>query len=373
MLLFFIFFIIIFIVILITKFWIKITGIKTSILQNYQLNDIIEYQNTIQDKKIKFMSFNFYLQCFIVCDDYINGDCKYERFNHFIDNYLDQYDIICFQEVYGTLSLFCNKLLKRAKQKGYHWYIVPESPKLNSFKFMDSGLLTISKYPIIYTNTVPFNDGLYKDVLAEKSFQYCMIDTLNKNINKRYLHVINTHLQSEYKIKDEIAMNIKFKQLKQIKDFIDFYNLREEALVLCGDFNINCFYLNESYKNEEKIYSKDYYKLLSMLNLSINNDCFHNTDYSRNPTLYCTYDKQTGKEIDTRIKPEYYHEICSDQYNENNINIQRCVDYIFFISPLQNWLKLSNYKVEKFSCITSDKNLQQCSDHCALTAEFSLN
>ena len=122
------------------------------------------------------MSFNFYLQSFILCDDYINGDCKYERFNHFIDNYLDDYDIICFQEVYGTLSLFCNKLLKRAKQKGYHWYIVPKSPKLNSFKFMDSGLLTISKYPIIYTNTVPFNDGLYKDVLAEKSFQYCMID-----------------------------------------------------------------------------------------------------------------------------------------------------------------------------------------------------
>ena len=363
----FIIFIILFILVLITKFWIKITGITSSILQNYQLNDIIEYQNTIQDnKKIKFMSFNFYLQSFIACDDYKNGDCKYERFNNFIDNYLDDYDIICFQEVYGTLSLFCNKLINRAKQKGFHWYIVPESLKFKSFKFMDSGLLTISKYPILYTNTVPFNDGLYKDVLAKKSFQYCMIDTLNKNINKKYLHIINTHLQSEYKIKDKTAMNVKFKQLKQIKDFIDFYNLRKEALVLSGDFNINCFYLNDCYKNEEKIYSKEYYKLLSILNLSINNDCFYSTEYIRNPTLYCTYNKKTGKEIDTRYRPEYYHS------NENNININipRCVDYIFLISPLQNLLKLSNSKVKKMFCKTSDKNLQQCSDHYALTADF---
>ena len=37
--------------ILITKFWMKITGLKSSILENYQLKDIIKYQNTIQDKK----------------------------------------------------------------------------------------------------------------------------------------------------------------------------------------------------------------------------------------------------------------------------------------------------------------------------------
>ena len=353
------------ILVLITKFWIRISGLKNSIFQNYQLNDIIEYQNRIQDnKKIKFMSFNFYLQCFIASDDYKNGDCKYERFNHFIDNYLDEYDIICFQEVYGTLSLYCNKLIERAKQKGFHWYVVPESPKLNSFKIMDSGLLTISKYPILYTNTVPFNCGLYKDVLAQKSFQYCMIDTLNTDINKRYFHVINTHLQSEYKIKDELAMNVKLKQLKQIREFIDFYNLRQETLVLCGDFNINCFYLNESYKNEEKKYSNEYYELLSILNLSVNNDCF-NDNYERKPTLYCTYDKQTGKEIDTRHKPEYYH-----IYNKNYICNPRCVDYIFFISPSQNNIKISNYKVEELPCKTSDKYLQQCSDHHALTLEF---
>ena len=56
--LFLIFFIIIFILVLITKFWIKITGVTSSILQNYQLNDIIECQNTkgvIIKKKIGAM------------------------------------------------------------------------------------------------------------------------------------------------------------------------------------------------------------------------------------------------------------------------------------------------------------------------------
>lgn len=353
-----------FIFVLLIKFWIKLTGLKSSLLQNYQLNDVIEIQNNRneQNKKIKFMSFNFYLQSFIAINDYKTGDCRHERFNHFIDNYLDKYDIICFQEVYGTLSLFCNKLIDKAKLKGFHWYVVPESLNLNSFKFMDSGLLTISKYPIVYTNTVHFTNGLYKDRLAKKSFQYCVIDMLNKN--KRYLHIINTHLQSEYKFKDEIAMNIKFKQLKQIRDFINFHNLSKKELIICGDFNIN-FYLNDSYKNEKKMYSKEYYKLLSMLNLSINNDCFHNIDHNRKPTLYCTYDKKTGKEIDTRHRPEYYY-YC----NKNYINIPRCVDYVFYVSHFKNKLKISDSKVEELSCKPSDKNLQQCSDHCALVIEF---
>ena len=42
-------------------------------------------------------------------------------------------------------------------------------------------------------------------------------------------------------------------------------------------------------------------------------------------------------------------------------------------SILQNWLKISNSKVEKIPCVISDKNLQQYSDHCALTVDFSLN
>jgi exonuclease III len=372
--LFLVLILLIFILVLITKFWIYLSGVSNSIFQKYQLNDIIEFQNKIineNKKNIKFMSFNFYLQSFVICDNYLNGDCKYERFNHFIDNHLDNYDIICFQEVYGTLSLFCKNIIKKAKLKGFNWYIVPEKIKLNSFKFMDSGLLIISKYPILYTNTVKFNDGLYKDVLAEKSFQYCIIDTLNKNIDERYIHVINTHLQSDYSIKDNNAMIVKLKQLKQLRDFIDFYNLRKEALIVTGDFNINCYSTNNN-KNECNIYSKDYYQLLSILNLSINNDSFHKFNYERKPTLYCSYNKKTQKEIDTRYRPEYINDINDiNDININYVNIPKCVDYIFFKPPLNNWLKLYKSEINKLQCKTSDKYLQQCSDHYALTTEFT--
>ena len=113
---------------ILSKIWIKITNLKSHIFHNYELNDIINLKNNIQDKKIKIMSFNFFLKCFFDCDNYYNFDCKQERFNYFINNYLDNYDIICFQEVYGTFSFFCHNLIKEAEKKGFYWYIVPNSP-----------------------------------------------------------------------------------------------------------------------------------------------------------------------------------------------------------------------------------------------------
>jgi hypothetical protein len=140
----FIFFVFILIFIL-SKIWIKITHLKSHIVQKHELNDIINFKNNIQDKnkKIKIMSFNFFLKCFFDCDNYYNFDCKQERFNYFINNYLENYDIICFQEVYGTFSFFCHKLIKQAEKKGFYWYVVPNSPKFFSNKIMDSGLVTI--------------------------------------------------------------------------------------------------------------------------------------------------------------------------------------------------------------------------------------
>lgn len=353
---------------ILSKIWIKITNLKSHIFHNYELNDIINLKNNIQDKKIKIMSFNFFLKCFFDCDNYYNFDCKQERFNYFINNYLDNYDIICFQEVYGTFSFFCHNLIKEAEKKGFYWYIVPNSPNFFSKKIMDSGLVTISKYPIVYTKTISFKKSLYSDSLAEKSFQYCIIDTLNNENNKRYLHIINTHLQSEYKLRDDDALYVKFNQLKQIKHFIDDHKLYSKSLLITGDFNINSYEVINNLNNFEinyNSYSKNYFKMLSMLGLSIEHDIIHNVFHKRPPTLFCTYNKKNKKEIDTKHRPEYYINTLSGDL----INIPRSVDYMFFI-PINDWLKHSNCKIEKLECKTSDKYLQNCSDHYAITTEL---
>jgi exonuclease III len=365
----FIFFVFILIFIL-SKIWIKITHLKSHIVQKHELNDIINFKNNIQDKnkKIKIMSFNFFLKCFFDCDNYYNFDCKQERFNYFINNYLENYDIICFQEIYGTFSFFCHKLIKQAEKKGFYWYVVPNSPKFFSNKIMDSGLVTISKYPIVYTKTISFKKSLYYDSLAEKSFQYCIIDTLNNEKNKQYLHIINTHLQSEYKLRDDDALYVKFNQLKQIKHFIDFYHLNSKPLLINGDFNINSYELINNPSNlkiDYNSYSKDYFKILSTLGLSIEHDIIHDIFNKRPPTLFCTYNKKNQKEIDTKHRPEYYINTSTCDL----INIPRSVDYMFFI-PRNYWLKHSNCKIEKLECKTSDKYLQNCSDHYAITTEL---
>lgn len=381
--------------ILVFKLWIPLSNLDNSIFSYYQLNDTINKENIKTETKdyIKVMSYNMYLQSFIVCDNYSTNDCKNERYKSFIENYsdcFDLHDIICFQEVYATLSPFCKNIVKYAKTKGYNWYVVPEKPTFKSLKFMDSGLLIISKYPIIFCNSVMFDIGYSKDILAQKSFQYCIIDTLHRDYRKKYLHVINTHLQSEYKIEDDVAMSVKYEQLKQIRNYIRFYQLEKENLLICGDFNINCFCydINNNYQILNEIYSKEYYKMLSILQLSIYNDVMFNINkmnhsklnernnrlneriYERHPTLYCTYDTVTGKELDTRCKPEYTVSN-NKRYDINKINIPRCVDYMFF-SPYNSNIRAKNSQILKFPCNTSEKYLQQCSDHFGISSELIL-
>lgn len=376
--------ILLFVIIIVVKNWITFTGLDNSLYeyQPHELNDII----SIPDKSyLKIMSYNFYLQSMVMFDDYKYNDCKEERFNHFIKTHsktFDEHDIICFQEVYGTLSLYCNKIIEYAKHKEFHWFIVPEKPKFFSIKMMDSGLLILSKYPIIYANTVPFQSGLIKDRFAQKSFQYCIIDTFKKD-NKKYLHLINTHLQSEYKLKDDDTMEVKYQQLQQIRNFIDFYKLRNDNLLICGDFNINCNYYDHSYEVVTGMYSKEYYKMLLILGMSVNNDVEHHytdktsTKYQnkRNPSLYCTYDTLTGKELDTRYRPYYKPHFRNNgtnitKYNMFKINLERCVDYILF-SPCSS-MTIRNTKTKQFECETRDISLSKCSDHNAITTEIHL-
>ena len=374
-------FIIIFIIFFIlSKFWISLSGVKDNIssVKNLQ-NEVIKYNvNTSKQKKIKIMSFNFYLRSYYIFHDH-SFDCKDERLNQFIDNYLDTYDIICFQEVFGVFSLFCNDLINRAKNKGFYWYVVPKNPNFFSCRFVDSGLTIISKYPIVHSETVVFNESTSFDRFAEKSFQYCIIDTLINKFNEhpKYLHLINTHLQSNYKINDSNISEIRYKQLYQIREFIEKKDLNnnfnfqdnENDLFIMGDFNINCYDITNCLNVNYEKYSEDYIKLLSILGLTMYNDIIYKSHIFHPPTSYCTYECGTGNEIDTRNRPEYYPKKSKD-YHEKLVNLPLSIDYIFFVPSVNNWLKLIDCKIEKLNCITSDIKYQNCSDHFAVTAEF---
>ena len=68
-------------------------------------------------------------------------------------------------------------------------------PKDNStFKLLDSGLVFLSKYKILYYEFIPWKVSNKTDRLANKGFLRVTID-----FNGRQLNIINLHLQAVYK------------------------------------------------------------------------------------------------------------------------------------------------------------------------------
>ena len=73
------------------------------------------------------------------------------------------------------------------------YYALPSLPSFFSGYSTDSGLLILSRFPIIETEFYPFPYGVVSDALSYKGVLYSKI-----NINGRILHLFNTHLQASY-------------------------------------------------------------------------------------------------------------------------------------------------------------------------------
>lgn len=78
--------------------------------------------------QIKVLTYNIFLRLAGVSDK--GGDFKAERLRAWEAQWLTEFDVICFQEVFGTLSLYPNKLLRAATSKGYVYHTWPELPPL---------------------------------------------------------------------------------------------------------------------------------------------------------------------------------------------------------------------------------------------------
>jgi len=78
-----------------------------------------------------------------------NGtDYKEQRLKAFTDRYLNDYDIICFQELFDWLSTRKQRIILEAKKAGLPYHAFSPAPKYFSTYCCDAGLLIVSKYPI---------------------------------------------------------------------------------------------------------------------------------------------------------------------------------------------------------------------------------
>ena len=249
-------FILIFIII-IHKFWKKFT-----LLKNHLSKNLIN----INLKNLKILSWNIFLRSYGFISFYHN-DFKNCRLKQII-NYLKNYHIVFLQEAFITANFRIHYLLDQLYQYGFKYWVIPNNSSLFSLKFMDSGLIIISKIPLSNANEIIFNNGNNIDYYASKSFQTC--DIL---INNKKIKLINTHCNANYQLfDDKYTWDIKKTQYKQIGDYLKNNNINN--FILGGDFNCNYYHhhnynimlklLNlKSYHNKikNKITTKIYYYL----------------------------------------------------------------------------------------------------------------
>lgn len=122
-----------------------------------------------------------------------NGtDHKEGRLRAFCDRYLQEYDIICFQELFDWFSTRKQRMILEAKKYGMQYHAFSPAPRFFSTFCCDAGLLTISRYPVISSDFTDYKfPPVGDDAISMKGVLYTEIDL--SEIGGAKLHLFHSH------------------------------------------------------------------------------------------------------------------------------------------------------------------------------------
>jgi endonuclease/exonuclease/phosphatase family metal-dependent hydrolase len=86
------------------------------------------------------------------------------------------------------------KLITYAQKAGFPYHTCTEGPSFFSGYATDSGLLILSRFPIVETEFYSYPYGVLSDALSQKGVLYAKILVGGD----RVLHLFNTHTQASY-------------------------------------------------------------------------------------------------------------------------------------------------------------------------------
>merc|ERR1711874_706577 len=115
-----------------------------------------------EEKPIRILTLNMYLRGPCTYKHFCTGDYKNERIDDF-RQHLKNYDIICFQEVFGVLCFRREKLIKVCKEEGLIYSNYPPTKSCilallsSGCPVIDGGLLIVSRYPIVDYDSEQFS------------------------------------------------------------------------------------------------------------------------------------------------------------------------------------------------------------------------
>jgi endonuclease/exonuclease/phosphatase family metal-dependent hydrolase len=140
--------------------------------------------------RIRVLTYNLFLRPPPVKNN--ESDWKDERLIDFLQE-IDNYDILCLQEVFEILSDRRHELIRIASKAGFFFYCKAPIPSFFSKFTIDGGLLILSRFPIISSEFIPFDYGVLSDALSYKGFIYAHIKIADAD-----LVLFNLHAQASY-------------------------------------------------------------------------------------------------------------------------------------------------------------------------------
>lgn len=166
---------------------------------------------------------------------------------------MEEYDIIVLRNMYITGSFNVKNMINNGFIFKFNYYVAPTLPKISSYRFIDNGLLILSKLPIVEVDYLSFDNNSIKNIFAERGVQYAKI-LYEKN---KYICVFNSNYDwTDSKETDQISKFINKKKLhNSISDTINIfrdYHGNTSNTMLVVNQGIKCY--------NEKIYDYISYK-----------------------------------------------------------------------------------------------------------------
>ena len=339
---------------------------------------------------IRLLSYNFFLRPPPINNN--GSDFKNERLKDFFE-FLREFDIICFQEIFTTLTDRKHQMIREAAKSGLKYHVSSRPPSFFSEYITDSGLLILSRYEILECDYYYYYLNISGDAPSNKGIIYAKI-----NINNRYLFLFNTHLQSTYFDESQSNINCTIQvRTKQTEELINFvYNklmkipreqIEKGLVLIVGDFNIDAHnnqFLREKYKLPKyKISEYDLLKKkLNKLGIAIDimNKKYNNHLYTFGNNDRPEYDQVfTGKaEFNMKQTLDYMWEIIPDYelniYNKSFYKINDDSEKKQLNKNEEDDNKINvlyqTFKVQEF--LVKNRPYQQLSDHFGISVELSL-
>ncbi|KAF2069907.1 hypothetical protein CYY_008778 [Polysphondylium violaceum] len=198
-----------------------------------------------------------------------------EEFVSLSKSIIQEFDIICFQELFSAFSYRQRRFIQQAKTQGFLYSAAsPLPPYFKSTFLVDGGLVVLSKYPIKETGYLLYTQGVDSDMLASKGVLYTKIQTSPDKM----IHLFTTHLQASYahpEVPGQVATStttatanpnikndsIRTIQLNQLRDFILSKTFDDQhTIILAGDLNVDGRTSRDNAKD-----SKTYIEMLDIL------------------------------------------------------------------------------------------------------------